>query len=404
MKLRYLAALSSLFVVVSLFVANGYAGDEVPPLPSPASESSDLANTPDAPRPLVPSVAAKISSAPASTEVPSADSTSTEVNEDAVEIIRERRSDGTIKIIRHMTQDTEGNYIKHGPWQELDEQGDVVAEGKYVNNKRHGAWRRTIDGAEATLFAEEPYKSFQGPFVSEATLNHGKLHGHWTIYDRTNKKISIIAFADGKRHATAVRMYPNGQTRNSSTFVEGVIDGELNRYEPDGNVSGTENYESGRKVEIQEDYYENKQQRLEAKFLHPKLVIATPDDWWNATLATFTTVGETMQHGPWTVWHQNGQKKEQGAYGHGKPVGKFVSWHSNGQKASEGSYVDGNQHERWIWWHSNGQKQADGHYTNGRRSGDWAWWNADGRLEEKTSLVLPKQPAERTSRRPSTSQ
>jgi antitoxin component YwqK of YwqJK toxin-antitoxin module len=352
----------------------------------------------------VPSVAAKISSAPASTEVPSVDSTSTEVSEDAVEIIRERRSDGTIKIIRHMIQDAEGNYIKHGPWQELDEQGDVVAEGKYDDNKRHGMWRRTIDGAEATLFAEEPYTSFQGPFVSEATLNHGKLHGHWTIYDSTNKRISVIEFADGKRHGTAVWMYPNGQTRNSSTYVEGVIDGELNRYDPDGNVSGTENYESGRKVEIQVDYFENKQKRLEGKNLLPKLAIATPDDWWNPTLATFETVGEAMQDGTWNVWHQNGQKNEQGAYDHGKPVGKFVSWHSNGQKASEGSYVDGNQHERWIWWHSNGQKQADGHYTNGRRSGDWAWWNADGRLEEKRSLVLLKQPAERTSRRPSTSQ
>ena len=110
-----------------------------------------------------------------------------------------------------------------------------------------------------------------------------------------------------------------------------------------------------------------------------------------ATLATFAAQGSAKQHGAWVAWHENGQKMEQGTYDFGVRVGKFVSWHANGQKASEGVYLRGKQHGRWIWWHANGQQQTDGHYTNARRTGDWAWWNEAGRIEEKTSLITPRQ-------------
>jgi antitoxin component YwqK of YwqJK toxin-antitoxin module len=380
MKLRYVFRLCLAVTAVSLVATTSYGADDVPPPPAAFSVS----NTSEA--------KLTVEIGPVTAETP-------ETNEDETEIIRERRADGSIKIVRHMIQDAEGNYIKHGLWQELDEAGEVIAEGKYVNNNRHGTWRRTVDGANSNLFSDEPYKSFQGPFASEATLNHGKLHGSWTIYDNAGEKISVLEFADGERHGTAVWLYPNGKTMQSSTFVDGVIDGELNRFDVDGNVTATELYDAGRKVESQVDFYENKQQRSETKFLHPQLIIGKTDDWWNVSLASFTSQGQPMQHGTWTIWHENGQKKELGTFDHGRRVGEFISWHSNGQKASEGIYDEGKQDGRWVWWYANGQKQTDGHYTNGRRSGDWAWWNEEGRIEERTSLLTPKQPAERTSRR-----
>lgn len=330
--------------------------------------------------------------------------------DDAVEIVRQRRPDGTVEIERQVTQDDEGNYINHGTWKQYDTENKVIAEGKYDKNQRHGTWMRQFTAADTKLCGEEPYRSFKGPFVSEATLNRGKLHGSWVIYDSEKSKVSEIEFADGKRHGKAVWLYPNGKTMQVSSFVDGVIDGELTRYDTDGNVTATEIYQDGRKVESQVDYYENKQKKSEAKYLHPRLVIATPDDSWNVALATFAAQGKAMQHGAWTAWHENGQKMEQGTFDFGQRVGKFVAWHANGQKASEGSYVSGKQHGRWVWWHPNGQKQTDGHYSNGRRSGEWAWWNAAGRIEEKTSLITPTQErvnagvdsAERTSRRAST--
>lgn len=376
-------------VMFSLHAASGYGQDDVPPPPAVLEDSSA-----SQPAPIAVSVStAESSPAAEAQQVKPAPA----INDESVEIIRERRADGTIKNIRHMVQDAEGNYIKHGLWQQLDEQGEVIAEGKYVDNQRHGTWRRTVDAKDSKLFAEEPYSKFKGPFVSEATLNHGQLHGSWTIYDSENQKISVIEFADGKRHGTAVWMHPNGKTMQSSTFVDGVIDGELNRFDEEGKVAATEVYQAGRKVESQVDFYENKQKRSETKFLHPQLVIATFDDWWNVKLATFGTQGKALQHGTWTTWHENGQKKEQGTFDFGKRVGKFMAWHPNGQKASEGMYEDGKQHGNWTWWHANGQKQTSGHYTHGRRTGDWAWWNQEGRLEERTSLLTPKQPEERSA-------
>lgn len=391
MSWKNIFRLSFGFVVFSLAAVSGYGDDAVPPPPAVLDDSSA-----DEPAPIaVDVITVESNPAVASEQAGPAPA----IDEDSVEVIHERRADGTVKNIREMVQDAEGNYIKHGLWQQLDEQGEVIAEGKYVNNQRHGTWRRTIDAKDAELFSDEPYSQFKGPFVSEATLNHGQLHGSWTIYDGENRKVSVIEFADGKRHGTAVWLHPNGKTMQSSSFVDAMIDGELNRYDDQGKIVASEVYQSGRKVESQVDFYENKQKRSETKFLHPQLVIATPDDWWNCKLATFGTHGKALQHGTWTTWHENGQKKEQGTFDFGKRVGKFMSWHPNGQKASEGIYEDGKQHGNWTWWHANGQKQTNGHYTNGRRTGDWAWWNEDGRLEERTSLLTPKQPEEQSARR-----
>lgn len=383
MTFRYIFGLSLGAAALPLLAALGYAEDNVPPPPAVLEDESAIESTPIAD----------------SSTTTTGSATTAEIDDDSLEIIRERRSDGSIKNIRHMVQDADGNYIRHGLWQQLDEQGEVIAEGKYDHNARHGSWKRTFDSKEVKLFAEEPYNKFKGPFVSEATLNHGLLHGSWTIYDSDEKKVSVIEFADGKRHGTAVWLYPNGKTMQSSSFVDGIIDGELTRYDEEGKVVATEEYQHGRKVESQVDFYDNKQKRSETKFLHPQLIIATPDDWWSVTLATFATQGVALQHGVWTTWHENGQKKEQGTFDFGKRIGKFMAWHPNGQKASEGNYDEGKQHGRWVWWHSNGQKQTEGHYTKGRRTGDWAWWNEAGRLEERTSLVTPQQAGERNARR-----
>lgn len=328
------------------------------------------------------------------------------VDEDS-ELIQQRRPDGSVQVERYVAQDDEGNYVNHGTWKQYNEEGKIIAEGRFIKNQRHGTWQRHFEAANVKLCNEAPYKSFTGPFISEATLNHGKLHGSWVIYDHEKNKVSEIEFADGKRHGKATWFYPNGKPMQISTFVDGVINGELIRYEEDGSVKAKEEYQDGRKVETQVDYYANKQKRSETKYLHPKLVIAMQDDFWNVTLAAFAARGEARQHGVWTAWHQNGQKMEEGTFDFGRRVGKFYSWHANGQKASEGDYHEGKQHGAWTWWHANGQKQTSGNYTHGRRSGDWAWWNEEGRIEEKTSLVTPKQrtiedtadDSERTARR-----
>ena len=45
--------------------------------------------------------------------------------------------------------------------------------------------------------------------------------------------------------------------------------------------------------------------------------------------------GNYRRQGPWTYWHENGQKKAEGAYKNGKPEGPWTFWDENGQKRGE---------------------------------------------------------------------
>ena len=79
-------------------------------------------------------------------------------------------------------------------------------------------------------------------------------------------------------------------------------------------------------------------------------------------------------------FHENGQKKEEGAFKDGQPIGTHTLWNENGQKQMEGEWVDGQKHGTWTTWY-NGQKRREGTYKDGQQHGPWTYWNEDGSLD-----------------------
>jgi antitoxin component YwqK of YwqJK toxin-antitoxin module len=88
--------------------------------------------------------------------------------------------------------------------------------------------------------------------------------------------------------------------------------------------------------------------------------------------------GSTIKHGHSTYWHENGQKRREGAYRDGERHGTWTSWHENGQKRSEGTYRDGKKHGAWKAWHENGQKMSEGAWRDGKQTGKWTSWRENG--------------------------
>jgi antitoxin component YwqK of YwqJK toxin-antitoxin module len=89
------------------------------------------------------------------------------------------------------------------------------------------------------------------------------------------------------------------------------------------------------------------------------------------------------QEGVFTLWHENGQKAQEGTYRDGKAEGFFVAWHENGQKLREGTFRDGKQEGVFTLWHKNGQKQAEGTYRDGKADGLAVLWHENGRKSEQ---------------------
>jgi len=66
--------------------------------------------------------------------------------------------------------------------------------------------------------------------------------------------------------------------------------------------------------------------------------------------------GQGFKHGPWEVYHGNGQLLYKGNYVDGKRHGLFEQYHPNGQLWYKVNYVNGKMHGLNLWYN---------YYTNG---------------------------------------
>jgi len=371
---------TALGLTLPVFASIALAEDAASPATLPAG--LDLAVTHAAAQEASPSVMGHPTEAAPLNAGDSADSSSDEAN--GVEVIRERYPNSTVKVERHVTQDSEGNYYNHGLWTEWDEKGRLIGSGEYRYGKRQGRWLRWYGQSENSMFNGPLYKDFQPPFVGEATFEDGVLNGTWKVFDSKNRKVSEWEFDHGDRNGKSVWFYTTGQKRREVDYKQGQIDGEVVEWGTDNKVASREKYMDGRRLAAQVDYYSPGQKRAEGWILYAKEITKSNYDFWEgvATTQVVGADGTNQRHGLWTWWHKNGQKQMEGRYEADQPVGKFTWWYPNGQKQLQGEYVAGKQQGKFTWWHPTGQKQLEGAYVAGVLTGKWTRWNAEGHVVE----------------------
>ena len=81
--------------------------------------------------------------------------------------------------------------------------------------------------------------------------------------------------------------------------------------------------------------------------------------------------------GLWTYWYKNGQKQREATWKDGKPDGLRTAWHENGQKESEATFKDGKMDGSRRAWHENGQKKVEEIYKDGEVVSE-KFWNSKG--------------------------
>ncbi len=306
--------------------------------------------------------------------------------EEGLEVVEERYPTGQVRVQRQMTQDAEGNYVPHGVWREFDVKGRLIVEGRYNMSERQGPWRRFYRGDEAPIFQTSPFKEFTGPFISQVSFHEGQMNGKWIITDARQRKASEIEFSEGQRHGKATFYYPNGVIMTQANYDHGRVDGDVFKWAPNSTIVAKEVYQSGRKIAPKLEMFDAQHKKQQITYLHAPLVVKSPDDWTTCSLAVFEARGQDERHGPFTIWHPNGQIARQGEYRFNLPVGKISFWYVNGQKQMEGEYVDGKQEGPWTWWHPNGIKSISGEYKDGNPVARWSWWKDDGKLAQKADL------------------
>ena len=137
------------------------------------------------------------------------------------ETIRQRYPDGRVQVLRHVMQDEDGDYFNQGPWKLFNRRGQVMAEGEFDQGTMHGPWRRWHASNSDGIFRTPPFNRFQGPYLSNASFNHGQLHGAWTIHDQMQRKIFEMNYEEGVRHGAARWWHPNGTLMRGNDIRQG---------------------------------------------------------------------------------------------------------------------------------------------------------------------------------------
>jgi antitoxin component YwqK of YwqJK toxin-antitoxin module len=86
----------------------------------------------------------------------------------------------------------------------------------------------------------------------------------------------------------------------------------------------------------------------------------------------------------WTFYDENEIKERETEHKSGKEDGIYSLWYDNGQKKEEGPYRGKTRIELWTWWDEKGNKWQEGSYLDGKRDGTWITWNANGKRRNET--------------------
>lgn len=98
--------------------------------------------------------------------------------------------------------------VKNGKWKEFNKHAVLIAEGHFVNGKKHGQWSEYYD-SDGSLMIEENYRhgvshgrfaSYHpnGKLLSEGQFRNGRREGYFRIYDDNGTNIKNIFFINDR--------------------------------------------------------------------------------------------------------------------------------------------------------------------------------------------------------------
>jgi len=97
--------------------------------------------------------------------------------------------------------------------------------------------------------------------------------------------------------------------------------------------------------------------------------------------------GAFIDHGPWTLWYENGQVKAKGEYVKGKLDGVYQEWYDDGKPRAHGHYSKGSKEDVFTLWDLQGAKTHEWHYAANKQHGMRTIWYPNGRTKSQVEFV-----------------
>jgi len=126
-------------------------------------------------------------------------------------------------------------------------------------------------------------------------------------------------------------------------------------------------------AEYYREYFKNKNKKFEVEdfFIDGKIQMT----------GTFKKRNWKEKQGQFIYYHNNGQKRSEGAYIENKKTGIWTNWYENGNLDSKGEFINGKRDKTWVWYFKTGQISAKEKFVAGERI-EWEFWDEKGQKVE----------------------
>jgi antitoxin component YwqK of YwqJK toxin-antitoxin module len=279
---------------------------------------------------------------------------------------------GTIEYVdgyvvkREYVNRTDQNGMKQGSWKFFWDNGNLMLEGYYQNDKKNGFFK---------------YYDWAGNFQK---------------IEKWENDILIEDAIETKRLDRKVDYHPNGKIKTVAYFYKGIPDGVRREYSPQGEV--VKSYQlrngilmgegiiddNGKKQGEWKEFYETGELRAKGKYINSKPVGEWIYYFENGKIEIIGTYSRKGQKdGEWLWYYPDGNILSVENYAGGLMDGEYFSLTAEGDTLEHGSYMDGLEEGRWMY--VNDSVLVEGTYVAGKKEGIWKTCYPNGKTKRMES-------------------
>ncbi len=286
----------------------------------------------------------------------------------------------------------EGNYAagqKNGNWNEWYTDGKQRSQTNYLNGQYNGTqkfWFENSNLREESVYQNGILVSrktffYNGRKRKVETYSNGMREGEWREYDETSSDTLpalIEQYRDDKLNGL-VQRYKNGRMTEEANYLNGRLNGQLRRWDFNGNLGLEENYSSGQ-LNGESTYFENGIVLRKGTYLNGAK---------NGMFTENNRKGLLLRH----TWYTRGREDSVHSY---HPNGKiairktsmsgitltetYEEFNEGGIPMLSGNYLMSQKQGIWTSYYPNGKKKSETPYASGKVTGTYRRWHANGKL------------------------
>ena len=308
----------------------------------------------------------------------------------------------------------DNNGFKQGRWLEFYDNGQILSEVVYLNNKINGYAKyydmngslinivKYNNGVEADNtenitkldYRKEYYSN--GKIKIEASYKDNVPEGIRREYDSTGKILNSYIFKKGvivgegiidqqlTKHGPWIEYYNNGKKKSEGSYNNGKREGQWKFYDNDGNIEQEGSYDDkGKYSGDWVQYYPTGDILKEETFsdgYEEGMYIEYSED---GSIIVQGNYINGMKNGKWT-YTVNGVI-ESGEYIDDKKNGEWTIKYDDGTLIEDGTFINDNPNGQYKWYYTTGINAGKiyiiGNYHDGLRDGEWLYFDEEGNID-----------------------